>query len=51
MESTYPFEGKNDAQVAINVLGGKIKPLMIERPKELIALYNSLRNMVSNYTH
>jgi serine/threonine protein kinase len=46
MESTHPFEGKNDVQIAINVLGEKIKPLKSEKPKELVALYNSLRNMV-----
>jgi serine/threonine protein kinase len=46
MESTHPFEGENDAQIAINVRGGNIKPLKSERPNELVALYNSLRNMV-----
>jgi serine/threonine protein kinase len=46
MESTHPFEGKNDAQIAINVLGGKIKQLKSKRPKELVVLYNSLRNVV-----
>jgi serine/threonine protein kinase len=51
IESTHPFEGKNDAQIVVNVLGGKIKQLMFERPEELVAFYNSLRNMVSNYTH
>jgi serine/threonine protein kinase len=51
MESTHPFEGENDAQVVINVHGGKIKQVMSKRPKELVALYNSLRNMVFTYIH
>jgi serine/threonine protein kinase len=46
MESTHPFEGENNAQVVINVHGGKIKPLKSKRPEELVALYNLLQNMV-----
>jgi hypothetical protein len=51
MESTHPFEGENDAQVVINIYKEKIKPLKSKRPEELVALYNSLRNMVSTYIH
>jgi hypothetical protein len=46
MESTHPFEGENDAQVAINIKDEKIKSLESKRPEELVALFNSLRNMV-----
>jgi hypothetical protein len=46
MESTHPFEGKNDVQIGIKVQKGDVKPLMSKRPEELVALYNSLRNMV-----
>jgi hypothetical protein len=46
MESTHPFDGKNYLQVGIKVQKGEIKPLRSKRSKELVELYNSLRNMV-----
>jgi hypothetical protein len=46
MEPTHPFDGKNDVQVGMKVQKGEVKPLCSERPEELVALYNSLRNMV-----
>jgi hypothetical protein len=42
MEPTHPFEGKNDALVAINIHGRKIRPLRSKRSEELITLYSSL---------
>jgi serine/threonine protein kinase len=46
MESTHPFDGRNDVQVGMKVQKGEVKPLRSKRPKELVVLYNSLRNMV-----
>jgi serine/threonine protein kinase len=46
MESTHPFDGKNVLQLVIKLQKGEVKPLISKRPKELVELYNSLRNMV-----
>jgi hypothetical protein len=51
MESTHPFDGRNDVQVGMKVQKGEVKPLCSKRPKELVALYNSLRNMVYTYVY
>jgi glycosyltransferase involved in cell wall biosynthesis len=52
MESTHPYDGENGIQVFMKVQKGEVKPLESKRPKELVDLYNSLRNMVLiTHTH
>jgi serine/threonine protein kinase len=51
MESTHPFDGKNDLQVGMKVQKGEVKSLCSKRPEQLVALYNSLQNMVFIYMH
>jgi hypothetical protein len=46
MESTHPYDGGNQMQIFLKAKNGEVKPLKSERPEELIALYNSMRDMV-----
>jgi hypothetical protein len=45
MESEHAFDG-NKTQIIKKIKEGKIKPLTTNRPKKLIELYNSMRNIV-----
>jgi hypothetical protein len=48
MESDHPYDGKEMVQIILNAKEGKIKPLKSKRSAELVALYNSMRDMVLN---
>jgi serine/threonine protein kinase len=46
MESTHPYDGENIIQIILKAKEGKVKPLKSKRSEELVALYNSMRDMV-----
>jgi hypothetical protein len=46
MESEHPFDWKNILHLFKIVKEKKVKPLTTNRPKGLIELYNSMRNIV-----
>jgi hypothetical protein len=46
MELDHPYDGNNTALIALKAMEGKVKPLKSKRSPELVALYNSMRDMV-----
>jgi hypothetical protein len=46
MELAHPFDGKTVPAIIKKVREKKVKDLKIERSRELVALYTSLRNIV-----